>query len=150
MAKLPEDVRVALEGLGLLKEKFLAPLSRLDQVLHTVAESYARVEDAEKQLEKIHAAIAEEQRGAAQEKQRAEDRVKEAGERFAAVQRQWANEEDLHKVKIVAAEKRLSDLGIACQEKSRECDQFQEEITNENKRLTELRERIKRAQTMEP
>ena len=150
MTKLPEDVKLAIVGLQVLEEKFLNPLRRLKDVVLLCVESQNRVAEADKKFARVQEEIAEAQRQALQQVERSQARLKATSDQLSLVQAQWAKEEIAHKQTIADAERRVAELhadyAIRCQRR----DQIAKEIEEETKRLEELRERIRRAQTMEP
>src|SRR3972149_1855722 len=150
MAKLPEDLRTALETLSLLNEKFLSPLSRLPQVLRTCAESYGRIEDATKKLEALQQTIAQEEQKALQQEERGQTRLKALGEQIATLQAKWAEEQHAQEQVREAAQHRVEQVEAECAAKYQQRQALGQETKEETKRLEELRERIRRAQTMEP
>jgi chromosome segregation ATPase len=150
MGKLPEDLQLALEGLRLLNEKFIVPLSRLESILRVSAESHVQIAEANKRLERVQGEIAEAQRKALQQEERSQTRLKALGEQLGTLQGKWAQEEQAHKERVDALQETLGQLDGACAARHRERDALAKEMQEETKRLEELRERIRRAQTMEP
>ena len=149
MAKLPEDVKLAIEGLQVLEEKFLNPLRRLKDVVLLCVESQNRVAEAEKKFARVQEEIAEAQRQALQQTERSQARLKATTDQLVLTQAQWAKEETAHKQNIADAERRVAELhtdyAVRCQRR----DEIAKDIEADTKRLEELRERIRRAQTME-
>jgi len=149
MAKIPEDLRTALETLSLLNEKFLAPLSRLPQALRTCAESYGRIEDANKKLEMLQQAIAQEEQKTLQQEERSQTRLKTLGEQLDTLQVKHAQELEAHEQKRMTAQQLLEQLESECAAKYQKREALGQELKDETKRLEELRERIRKAQTLE-
>lgn len=150
MGKLPEDVKLAVEGLRLLEEKFLSPLRRLQDVVHLCVESENRVEEAERKFGQVQAKIVEVQNLAQQQEERSKSRLKSTMDQLGNVQAQWAKSETEHKQRLVAMEQQLAQVEADYASRCQRRDQLAQETEEGTKRLHELRERIRRAQTMEP
>lgn len=150
MAKLPEDVKLAVEGLRTLEEKFLNPLRRLQDVVRLCVESENRVEEAEKKFGQVQSKIVELQNLAHQQEERSKSRLKSTLDQLATVQAQWSKAEIEHKQKLADAEERLGELNAEYTTRCQRRDDIAAQIVADMRRLEELRERIRRAQTMEP
>ena len=150
MSKLPEDIKLAVEGLNLLEEKFLSPLRRLKDVVQVCLESETRIAEAQKKFQRIQEEIAEAQRQAHTQAERQASRLKTTTDQLALVQAQWVQEETAYKQKIANAERGFAELESAIALRSNRRDEITSQIETDTKRLEELRERIRRAQTMEP
>lgn len=150
MSRLPEDLRLALEGLALLKEKFIGPLSRLDQLLRVCVDSHERIADAQQRLKAINTEIEQAQQKGVQQEERQQARLKTLQDHLTALQAKGTQEELIQQQKQAEAQQQFNQSEAACADKRRELAKITEDVQEETRHLEELRVRIRRAQTMEP